>query len=556
MKRILCAALAVLMLCACAAFAEDMLAFTSGDIEEKLGEMIPVLDSLAVSMNVGSDDATLIGTYDAEDSRLIWNQLWLLSANWLSNAPEYQVADGLKIPSDVMEACARASFGSRWNPLPAIPTEGIGGTVVYDPATDSYRVSLGGDDGHYIIIERYAADGQETVVNCGLYEGETDLRRGGLTARLENAAEGALYPFVVMEAHAEQTEDFEGLWATRCLIRAEEDTFEATAIIEPSAAPTVVPTATPVVAEYRTLSSGSRGEDVRALQSRLNQLGYECGYADGVFGGGTREAVRLFQEAIKWGSRDGVATPELQRRLFSASAPKYNRYASLQKGSSGTRVENLQDRLRELGYTCAPIDGNYGDRLAAAVKRFQRRAGLKADGIAGQATLRALEKSNAPRCREYIDLQKGDSGSRVTEMQRRLRDLGYYDHHTSGKYDSNTVEAVAAFKEDYDLSGSGKSVDADIIELMFEDLDPVDPDEDIDEEDDDDYVDDDDDYVDDGDDDDDDDDYVDDGDDDDDDDDYVDDGDDDDDDDDDYVDDDDDYEDDDDYDDEDDYYED
>ena len=43
------------------------------------------------------------------------------------------------------------------------------------------------------------------------------------------------------------------------------------------------------------LHNGSRGEEVRSLQSRLKDLGYYMGEVDGQFGEGTREAVVAFQ---------------------------------------------------------------------------------------------------------------------------------------------------------------------------------------------------------------------------------------------------------------------
>ena len=493
MKRLFCAVL-VAALCLGAALAEGgMLTFTAGETEQKLEQMIPILDSLAVSLNITSTDAAFRVTYDPEDSQLIWNQLWRLSADWLSRDAEYQAIDGLKIPATVMESCAQAAFGARWNPLPAIPNSTAGGAVVYDPAADAYRVQVSGGDGHTFAIESYAADGAALVVNGGLYD-VAQQRQGGMTARLESAKEGARYPYAVTDAHAETDGDFNGLWATLCNIRW--TTPEATATPLPTVTP-VPATAAPERA-YRALASGSRGEDVRALQQRLNDLGYNCGSADGVFGGGTRRAVIFFQEALGY-SQTGEASVELQRRLFSAGAPEYERYVTLKRGSKGIRVENLQDRLRELGYTGAPSDGSFGERLREAVRLFQQEAGLNDDGVAGPSTLKALDRSGAPHCTEFIDLQKGDSGYRVKEMQNRLRELGFLDHHASGKYDGNTVEAVEAFKDYYDLHGNGRSADAGTISLMFEDLDPVFIDEDddviIDDEDEDVIIDDEDDDV-------------------------------------------------------------
>lgn len=45
------------------------------------------------------------------------------------------------------------------------------------------------------------------------------------------------------------------------------------------------------------LRKGSTGEDVRKLQERLHELGYDCGAVDGKFGDNTRRAVIAFQGA-------------------------------------------------------------------------------------------------------------------------------------------------------------------------------------------------------------------------------------------------------------------
>ena len=53
---------------------------------------------------------------------------------------------------------------------------------------------------------------------------------------------------------------------------------------------------------------------------------------------------------------------------------------------SGADVRTLQTMLNALGYSCGRVDGKFGDRTKAAVIAFQRRNGLKVDGIVGRAT--------------------------------------------------------------------------------------------------------------------------------------------------------------------------
>lgn len=59
-------------------------------------------------------------------------------------------------------------------------------------------------------------------------------------------------------------------------------------------------------------------------------------------------------------------------------------------GSNGSEVREIQTRLKNWGYYTGEIDGIYGSRTVAAVRQFQRKNGLTADGIAGDSTLAAM----------------------------------------------------------------------------------------------------------------------------------------------------------------------
>lgn len=59
-------------------------------------------------------------------------------------------------------------------------------------------------------------------------------------------------------------------------------------------------------------------------------------------------------------------------------------------GSRGSEVTQIQTKLKRWGYYTGNIDGIYGTQTVNAVKYFQRKNGLTADGIAGPATLRAM----------------------------------------------------------------------------------------------------------------------------------------------------------------------
>ena len=64
--------------------------------------------------------------------------------------------------------------------------------------------------------------------------------------------------------------------------------------------------------------------------------------------------------------------------------------AVVKVGSSGTVVKNIQTKLKRWGYYTGAIDGIYGAKTKSAVQYFQRKNGLTADGIVGNATAKAL----------------------------------------------------------------------------------------------------------------------------------------------------------------------
>jgi peptidoglycan hydrolase-like protein with peptidoglycan-binding domain len=123
------------------------------------------------------------------------------------------------------------------------------------------------------------------------------------------------------------------------------------------------------------LKKGDRGPRVAKIQRWLNQPD------DGVFGSGTKAAVKRFQRR-KGLTPDGVVGPatwSALRRGHRAAARGTKRVRS-----RGGAVRVLQRRLG------VAADGVFGPATEAAVERFQRRNGLTADGVVGPATWAAL----------------------------------------------------------------------------------------------------------------------------------------------------------------------
>jgi peptidoglycan hydrolase-like protein with peptidoglycan-binding domain len=131
---------------------------------------------------------------------------------------------------------------------------------------------------------------------------------------------------------------------------------------------------------WPVIRQGARGERVRVIQSLLNQRGLRVA-VDGAFGIATTNAVKTFQRSHHL-TIDGHVGPNTWTRLI----------ITLRNGSRGSAVRGLQHQLRfQYGYRGVIVDGTFGRDTTAAVKSFQARRHLTADGVVGVLTWKALQ---------------------------------------------------------------------------------------------------------------------------------------------------------------------
>ena len=207
-----------------------------------------------------------------------------------------------------------------------------------------------------------------------------------------------------------------------------------------------------------SLRMGDSGSAVKDLQTKLKKLGYYDGTVDSTFGSGTYAAVKAFQKKYNL-TADGVAGSETLKKLDSAykNADSDKDDDSLRKGATGSAVKDLQTKLKKLGFYNAYVDGSYGDTTVAAVKAFQKKYNLTADGVAGSETLKKLDSAykNADSDKDDGSLRKGATGSAVKDLQTKLKKLGFYNAYVDGSYGDTTVAAVKAFQKKYNLTADG-----------------------------------------------------------------------------------------------------
>lgn len=239
------------------------------------------------------------------------------------------------------------------------------------------------------------------------------------------------------------------------------------------------------------LKRGSKGEQVKELQTQLKLLKFYLYKIDGDYGKYTVNAVKKYQRQTKTLAVDGVfgsktckswntyytqntttktattstgSTKTITTTTVTTKTVKESKLncnnINLKKGSTGSQVKQLQTELKELKYYSRQIDGNYGTYTVNAVKQFQRQMKtLAVDGIFGQKTCKKWHeyyKKNASSTSKNTDsgldlsglncktvsLKKGSTGSQVKLLQTALKALGYYTRQVDGNYGTYTVSAV------------------------------------------------------------------------------------------------------------------
>ena len=177
---------------------------------------------------------------------------------------------------------------------------------------------------------------------------------------------------------------------------------------------------------------------------------------------------------------------------------------SLREGSTGTKVKELQEALKAKGFNPGPIDGVFGSGTVQAVIAFQKFQGLKADGVVGSETWKALTSTPTPTAPQpssvslletykfyrglphqdqaiawlegqiskqaldefsqkwrnipsypFLPLQEGWVGPEVKQLQQSLQQQGLNPGSTDGVFGSGTKAAVIAFQKSKGIEGNG-----------------------------------------------------------------------------------------------------
>jgi peptidoglycan hydrolase-like protein with peptidoglycan-binding domain len=121
----------------------------------------------------------------------------------------------------------------------------------------------------------------------------------------------------------------------------------------------------------------------------------------------------------------------------------------LKLNSQGNNVKLLQTSLNNKGYKLT-VDGIFGDKTLTAVKNYQSKNGLTADGFVGPSTFAKLN----PAPIEARLLRVGSTGSDVKLLQTNLNSKGY-KLTADGVFGELTLAAVKNYQSKNKLSVDG-----------------------------------------------------------------------------------------------------
>ena len=231
------------------------------------------------------------------------------------------------------------------------------------------------------------------------------------------------------------------------------------------------------------LRVGSRGRSVAQIQTAINRISQNFPAipklsVDGIFGSGTENAVRIFQQVFGL-TEDGV----VGRQTWYAVERVYAGVLRLSElRSLGLRYEDLGwefpeplrlgdrgDKVRQLQYMLAvvaqfvqevpsiAVDGIFGQQTRDAVSAFQRYQGWPVTGDADDRTWDALYELYSGIDDRVLDNraafpQFDTAETTVANVRRRLQALGY-----SG---ANLQQALRTFQQANGLAVTGRLSDA------------------------------------------------------------------------------------------------
>ncbi len=141
------------------------------------------------------------------------------------------------------------------------------------------------------------------------------------------------------------------------------------------------------------------------------------------------------------------------------------------------QVLQLEQRLAQLGYLTNGFDGVYDADTRMAIESFQQANGLEVTGTADSATMDRINADDALSRQDYLrrfssayaqmtPMEKGSISNDVQQLQRRLKEYGYFSGAADGVFGDATQMAVETFQMVNGLPVTGVADGATLMRLM------------------------------------------------------------------------------------------
>lgn len=214
-------------------------------------------------------------------------------------------------------------------------------------------------------------------------------------------------------------------------------------------APLVAQAAPTTTINRPILRIGSQGEAVSELQATLKLLGYYTDVVDGAYRESTAIAVTRFQQASGLNA-DGITGPATWQRLF----PSLSSAETLPPTSSSNPASSFP--------------------IPSSLQTPNSNSGVSINPTAPQVSVRPSSTSNIPQVNPTTTtisfpsaansqstavtlpiLRRGMRGPAVSQLQERLRTLGFFTGAVDGVFGAQTQAAVKAVQQRFNLQADG-----------------------------------------------------------------------------------------------------
>ncbi len=176
------------------------------------------------------------------------------------------------------------------------------------------------------------------------------------------------------------------------------------------------------VERYEVLQYGDKDDYVLRLQKDLYSRGYMETEPTGYFGKETQKAVAYYQERHDLES-DGKAGPKTQQAIFGKH---YEAIPSSREVKETKESPSLDDDDKKSSSSSGSSSSSSG-----------------------------IKKGDGER-KDPSSIMNGDEGATIKKIQKRLKELGYYNYHKiTNYYGDITEDAVEAFQEQNGLTSDG-----------------------------------------------------------------------------------------------------